>query len=386
MSCISSRATRRTATLVVASVMFLTFGCADDDSCCRVPVPMPDPESQAAYSASGPYPVGVVTLELPDRKVEVWYPGTPGSEAGLAHDTYRQTDPLTDPILKGFAENIARREGINLVYETRAFRNLPPSGAGPFPVLLFSHGFGGWRDINSSLDAGIASWGFVVASADYLERGLNAVASNSVTSSAAKDLMITTDTLALLRAQDAAPESVLNGLMDFEHIGAAGHSAGGRTALDALAQADIDVAIGYAAAGGGTNNGEPVMLIAAREDIGITTEDTEGLYAMLSSPKRVIFIEQAGHNSFSDICTPIREGASLAQLARQAGLQIDEGLLALAENGCAAENVAPEGAWAIAQHFTVAQLRATFGIDDPAVGLGAGVVDKFVVPVEYRQQ
>jgi len=107
---------------------------------------------------------------------------------------------------------------------------------------------------------------------------------------------------------------------------------------------------------------------------------------MLSSPKRVIFIEQAGHNSFSDICTPIREGASLAQLARQAGLQIDEGLLALAENGCAAENVAPEGAWAIAQHFTVAQLRATFGIDDPAVGLGAGVVDKFVVPVEYRQQ
>jgi predicted dienelactone hydrolase len=378
--------TRHSVGAFAVAVALLGAGCGGDDDCCFIRKPLPDPASQAAYVAAGPYPVGVVALQLPDRRVEVWYPGAPGSEAGLPRDTYRQTDPITDPILKSFAENIARREGINLVYETRAFRDLPPSGAGPFPLLLLSHGFGGWRNINSSLAAGIASWGFVVASADYLERGLNAVATNTVNSSPEKDVMITTDTLALLRAEDAAPESALNGLIDFERIGVAGHSAGGRTALETLAEPDIDVAVGYAAAGGAGNGGKPAMLIAARNDIGVTTEDTEALYASLSSPKRVIFIEQSGHNSFSDVCTPIREGASLAQLARQAGLQIDERLLALAENGCAPEDLAPEDAWAIAQHFTVAQLRAAFGIDEPPVGLGAGVADKFVVTVEYRQE
>jgi len=342
--------------------------------------------SQPAYAQAGPYPVGVTTLQLPDRQVEVWYPAVPGSEAGMAHDTYRQTDALTDPILKSFAEGIARREHINLVFETRSFRGLPPSDKRPFPVVVFSHGFGAWRTLNSSLIAGIASWGFVVGSADYHERGLNAVATSTVTATPAKDLAITLDTLALLRSTNAAAGGLLTGLMDFDHVAVVGHSAGGRTALDALGQPDFDVAIGYAAAGGATNTGKPVMLVAARNDIGITTEFTEGLFASLSSPKRLVIIERSGHNSFSDICTPIREGASLAQLAIAAGLQIDRRLLDLAENGCAAEDLAPEEVWSITQHFTVAELRAVFGIDDPAVGLGPGVADAFEVPVDYRAQ
>jgi predicted dienelactone hydrolase len=194
-----------------------------------------------------------------------------------------------------------------------------------------------------------------------------------------KDRQITVDTFALLEAENG-------GLMDFDHTAVVGHSAGGRTALDMLAAGGTDVAVGYAAAGGATNNGRPVMLIAARNDIGVTTSSTEELYASLSSPKRLIIIEETGHNSFSDICTPIREGASLAQLAREAGLQIDERLLALAEDGCSEADLAPEDAWSIAQHFTVAELRAVFGIDDPPVGLGPGVADKFVTAVEYRQE
>lgn len=380
---------RRFAFVSVLSAALLAIqvaGCGDDDGCCAVPgTSGPDPTSQPAYAGAGPYPVGVTTLELADRKVEVWYPAVPGSETGVAHDTYRQTDPLTDPILKGFAENIARRNGINLVYETRGFRDLPASGDGPFPVVIFSHGFGGWRNVNSSIAAGIAAWGYVVASAEYLERGLNAVAISAVTATPETDNAITLDTLALLAVVNNNPGSVIGGIMNFGHKGIIGHSAGGRTALDTLAAGDVDVAIGYAAAGGATNGGKPVMLIAARNDIGVTTTSTEALYASLSSPKRLVIIEETGHNSFSDICTPIRDGASLAQLAREAGLQIDERLLALAEDGCSEEDLAPEDAWSITQHFSVAELRATFGTDDPAVGLGPRVADEFITAVEYRQ-
>lgn len=370
-------------TVCALAAVAIAAGCGDDDDCCALPGP--DPSSQAAYAGSGPYPVGVTTLDLADRKVEVWYPGEAGSDIGLARDTYRQTDPLSDPILKGFAEGVARRNGINLVYETRSFRGLPPSGAGPFPVVVFSHGFGGWRNINSSMAAGIAAWGYVVASPDYLERGLNAVATNTAMPDAELDRQITRDALALLRAENDEPGGALNGVMTFDHVGIVGHSAGGRTALDTLAAGDADVAIGYAAAGGGANAGRPVMLIAARNDIGITTEITEDLYSSLSAPRRLVIIEQTGHNSFSDACLPIREGASLAQLAREAGLQIDERLLALAENGCGDEDIAPEDAWSITQHFTVAQLRAAFGTDTPAVGLGPGIAGQFIVPVEYRR-
>ncbi len=366
---------------VAVMLVVAAAGCGDDDSCCGT-----DLSSEAAYAGAGPYPVGVTTLDLTDRKVDVWYPGVPGSEAGLTHATYRQTDPLSDPIIKGFAEGIARRNGVNLVYETRTFRDLPPNGEGPFPLVIMSHGFGGWRSVNSSIAAGIAAWGYVVAAPDYLERGLNAVATNNAMPSPEKDYQVTVDTIALLHGANDEPGNVLNMLVGFDHIGIVGHSAGGRTALDTLAAGAADVAVGYAAAGGMTNGGMPVMLIAARNDIGITTAITEELFAALSSPKRLVIIEQTGHNSFSDVCTPIREGASLAQLAREAGLQIDERLLELAENGCTEENIDPEEAWSITQHFTVAQLRETFGTDDPAVGLGPGVADKFAVPVEYRQE
>lgn len=361
----------------------LVTGCSDDDACCEVPGD--DRSAEPAYAGPGPYPVGVTTLQLADRPVEVWYPAVPGSETGVARATYKQNDPL-EPILKSFVENIARREGINLVFQTRAFRELPASGDGPFPVVILSHGFGGWRQVNSSLAAGIASWGFVVASPEYLERGLNAVATNTVMADPVKDRAITVDTLALLRAENDQPEGLLSDVLSFEDVGIAGHSAGGRTALDILDLDEIDVAIGYAAAGGDADTSKPIMLIVARNDIAITPEFSEELFEPFSSPKRLLIVEETGHNSFSDICAPLREGASLAQLALEAGLQIDPQLLELAANGCSEQDLAPEEAWSIAQHFTVAQLRETFGIDEPPVGLGPGIAEAFEVSVEYRQE
>lgn len=373
----------RISSAALLALSGLIAGCGDDDGCCEIP--QMDRSGEAAYAGPGPYPVGVVTLQLADRAVEVWYPAEAGSQAGAPRATYRQSDPL-DPILRSFVENVARRSGVNLVFETRAFRELPASSDRPFPAVVFSHGFGGWRQVNSSITSGIASWGFVVAAAEYLERGLNAVATGTARADPAKDRGITADTLNLLRAENERGDSALYGALTFAHVGVVGHSAGGRTALDALDLPDVDVAIGYAAAGGRDNASKPVMLIAARNDIAITPAFSEALFASLSPPKRLVIIDDTGHNSFSDVCIPLREGASLPQLAMEAGLQIDPRLLELAANGCGDQDVDPEVAWSIAQHFTVAQLRAAFGIDVPAVGLGPGIDGKFAVPVSYRQE
>jgi len=364
---------------VVVGGSVVLSGCGDDDPS----LPSVSREAEAAYQGSGPYPVGSMTLELADRKVAVFYPAAPGSEVGQPRAHYRQTDPLREPLLKNFAENQARRRGIDLDFEMRAFGNLP-AASGKFPVLLFSHGFGGWRLVNSSLLAGIASWGFVIASPDHLERDLNAVSTNSAQPNLAKDGEVLLGSLDLLVQENARAEGPLHGRIDTNAVAVAGHSAGGAAALSLIDAPAIKAIIGYASVGSvSTPPSKPTMLIIADGDIAVTPESTRVIFDALRAPKRMVTITQTGHNSFTDLCDSIRSGASLTQLARDAGLAIDERLLALAENGCAAADLSPDAVWSITQHFTVAQLRHVFGIDPRPVGLGAAVAGAFVVPVLY---
>ena len=51
-----------------------------------------DTSSVPRYAAPGPYSVGVTTLDLGDRFIEVWYPGDPGSEVGVPVATYTTFD------------------------------------------------------------------------------------------------------------------------------------------------------------------------------------------------------------------------------------------------------------------------------------------------------
>ena len=63
----------------------------------------------------------------------------------------------------------------------------------------------------STLLTGIASWGYVVVSADYLERGLAAQTLGSkVTSTPAMDTTIMQSSLSAVEQASAAPTSVLH--------------------------------------------------------------------------------------------------------------------------------------------------------------------------------
>jgi dienelactone hydrolase len=375
--------TRTTWTGVLVLALVVLAGCGDDDGCCDLPSPV-DRSAEAAYVGVGPYPVGYTTLSLVDRDVAVFYPAVAGSESGVARATYRQSDPF-DAVLKNLVESLARRQGIDISFTMPAWAGLPASDDGPFPVVLFSHGFGGWRLVNASLMAGIASWGFIVAAPDHIERDLNAVTSNTASADPVHDGEVLLEVLDLLRREHEAEGALLAGRIDAARVAAAGHSAGGAAVLTLLGSPGIDAIVGIAAVGAVSDPAPvPTLMLVASGDLVVTPDFTRQIYDRLASPKRFALIGQSGHNSFTDSCDAIRGGASLTQLARDAGFPIDERLLELGENGCGEQDADPRLIWSISQHLIVAHLRHALGIDPQPVGLGSDVAAALPVGVEIE--
>jgi hypothetical protein len=332
----------------------------------------------ARFADAGPYPVGVRRLAMGDRQLEVWYPAQPGSEQGLQHAGYQAVEFLPDAIL-----NILPQELKDLVVEMPAYRNLAISDAGPFPVMTFSHGAAGFRLAYSSLLAGIASHGIVVASIDHIEWGLLAFVGIPPSSEREPDQLVLA-TLALLDAENADPQSPLARGVDVTRVATAGHSAGGRAAFALLDQPEIKTAIGYATVGNpSAANGKPILYV-----VGALDELSAGLeqsYARLPPIKRLVSVGNAGHNSFTDQCAIIHGGNNIIELVREAGLPLPDNLAELALDGCREENLAPAEFWRVVQHFTVAHLRAVFAIDPRPVDLETDVSEAFA-PVEVRYE
>lgn len=121
-----------------------------------------------------------------------------------------------------------------------------PSGDGPFPVVVFSHGLGGTRDGYSYLASRWASQGYVcvhlqhVGSDDSVWRGADdkvkamkrAMADPRNAINRPLDVTFAIDTLTRLNGE-AGP---LKGKLDLARIGLAGHSFGAYTTLASVGQ------------------------------------------------------------------------------------------------------------------------------------------------------
>ena len=382
--------TTRTRALCAATVLIAVVGCGDSGkrSATATPTatvtatvtPTPDLTDVPLFADPGPYPVGVTRLDMGDRLLEVWYPAEPGSESGMAHATYRAIEFLPDNIVAILPDELK-----NIVIEMPAYRDLPISAAGPFPIMTFSHGAGGFRLAYSSFLAGIASHGLVVASIDHLEWGLLATLGLPPTMPRqARELVLAV--IDLLAAENARAGSPLAGGVDTTRMATTGHSAGAAAAFALPDRPEIKAMIGYATSdANGDMSGKAILLVVGALDPG--ADDLEQAYEALPPTKRFVSVGNAGHNSYTDTCALIHSGTNIIAIAKMAGFPLPDNLAALALNGCLEENLPPADFWRVVQHFTVAHLRAAFGIGDPTAGLGPGVADKFGgIEVTYRSE
>lgn len=342
------------------------------------PTATPDESAVATYAGPGPYVVGVTTLNIGDRDIEVWYPAAAGSEAGREKASYASFEVLPAAIQALLPPDL------NIVVPMEAYRDLPISPTGPFPVLTFSHGAGGFRQAYSGLLTGIAAHGYVVASLDHLEWGLLkqvGLLPPGVDRSAAEVVRAALDRLA---AASADPGSVLAGGVDATRVATAGHSAGGAAAFGLPDAPEVKAMLGFATFEYGRGlAGKPILLLTGNEDAG--TPVLEETYEDLAPIKRFVAVDRAAHNSFTDQCAIIHGGNNFLERLVEAGFPIPPQLLALALDGCRPENLAPAAFWKVVQHFTVAHLRAAFGQDEPPLGLGPGIAGAFApITLRYR--
>jgi predicted dienelactone hydrolase len=276
----------------------------------------------------GAFPAGVRTLHLVDRArderslpVELWYPA---SDAHAGRDVSPATRDTYDLI-----------PGLPPTWQD-ALRDATPRD-GRFPLVFFSHGYGGHRRQSTFLCTHLASHGYLVAAVDHTGNTVLdvflAVMRMLQTEGAAVD--VTAPLRESIVARPADVRFVLDQLLDggagelgaridAERIGMAGHSFGGWTTIMATARdRRIRAALPLAPAGGssplpagpliealdfGWGREVPTLFLVADRDTLLPLAGMHELYARTpSSSKRMVILENADHMHFCDRVEEIHE-------------------------------------------------------------------------------
>jgi predicted dienelactone hydrolase len=191
------------------------------------------------YAARGPFAVGYKPLVIgagTERPLEgsLWYPAL--------NPTGRKEEVTYEIKMKGSAWTT----DLPTVVYGHALLNADIDGSkGPYPLVVWSHGFSASAAMNSNLLEHYASYGFIVLAPEHTEQLNNSdfsavpmAWSDLWTSSIDRPLDIkqTLDDAEKL----TAPGGDMAGLIDMQHVAVVGHSSGGYTAL-AMAGAQYDL-------------------------------------------------------------------------------------------------------------------------------------------------
>jgi predicted dienelactone hydrolase len=342
-----------------------------------------DAAAATAYVAKGPYAVGQTTLDLDGRKVEVWYPADDVPN-GAQQVIFEIRDLLPDNLKSVVPDDL------NPKYPTDAYRDIPASTQGAFPLVLFAHGFAAYPTEYQYLLAHLASWGMVVAAPDFNERGLLAALTGSTTTTDETAVMLATRDL--LADQSDTAGSLLSGKVDANDVATMGHSAGVSSAVGAAAE-DPTIKTFVAMSGGrapGSSDTtgttipdlpiptQPGMVVTGGKDQVAAYDRVRSFFDALDAPKRLVVVDDAGHNAFDDLCLIGRDKGGLLAIASQVGINPPEQLARLFNDGCTADYLPADQAWPAVRHFVTAQMRYELGLDPEPVGLGDGSGAVFV--------
>ncbi len=283
---------------------------------------LPDPNEL------GPYPVGVTTLTVVDHSridpatkgprtllTEIWYPASEESRE-------LPRNKLSDFLLRGAHSglNVAVRLafGADASSLDDSFSNFAVRDArvrdGKFPLIVFSHGNGGLRNQSSFWCDHMASHGYIVMSADHPGNARVTVVDGKLVlynpegwdyaeTARPQDVSFLIDRMT---AFNRGEDSRFAGRVDLDHIGVAGHSFGGFTAI-AVANEDprVDAILPMTPVLPERKNYDiPVLLLLATEDgtIGVKGNEKARLYFDESKgPHYLVEMVDGGHFSPTDM-------------------------------------------------------------------------------------
>jgi predicted dienelactone hydrolase len=377
----NERGVHRAPIVIVIVLALVATACGSSDKSSSGSTAAPttiDLAAATAYVDTGPYSVGTTTLDLDGRKVEVWYPAD-DVPAGTQQVIFEIRDLLPDN-LKSIVP-----DDLNPKYPTNAYRDIPASSKGAFPLVLFAHGFAAYPTEYQYLLTHLASWGMVVAGPDFKERGLLAALSGSTTTTDETAVMLATRDL--LATQNDNAGGLLSGKVDTGNVGTMGHSAGvssavGAAAKDPAIKTFVAMSGGRAPASATDTTGttfpdlpvptQPGMVVTGGKDQVAAYDRVQGFFDALDPPKRLVVVDDAGHNAFNDLCLIGRDKGGLLEIAKQVGIDPPEQLARLFNDGCTSDFLPSEQAWPAVRHFVTAQMRYYLGLDPEPVGLGDG--------------
>jgi predicted dienelactone hydrolase len=224
---------------VAACALIFAAGLAQAADIYSVP-----PHDAPELAKLGPHSVGWRTLVLtnPDQpdvpsmvktngamsksdrtlKVEIWYPTkAPAADASRARYV----------ALLGRGKEPAKQTEFS--YPGIAYRDATPLGGETYPLVLVSHGFGGWGTFMTYLTENLASKGYVVAAIDHADApftdGLGfALSFGSTLVHRARDQQFVLEKIAALAKNEG---DALGRIIDLRAVGVIGYSMGGYGAL-----------------------------------------------------------------------------------------------------------------------------------------------------------
>lgn len=337
----------------------LGLGCGSNNVA-EAPAPVADTGTacDALYSDKGPYVAAVTTVEINGVVTEVWYPADKGTEAGKKRDVYDMRNWLPT------AERSKIPDADTPLHTTDAYRDLPMSKAGKYPVVLFSHGLGGYRLQSSFLMTHLASWGFVVASPDHVERGLALVLEGDLSKIEDKGAEQLRAALSYLEK-----EPRFSSALDLAHVAAVGHSMGGAAVSTVIDDGKVSAGVWLASGGFGEGPvGKAHLLVWGTADRVAKPSAIEQAFEKQPAGTRGIVLQQAGHMAFTDLCVIGKDRGGVLQIAIDHGMKVEDLVKTLASDGCGkqpggADYLAPEAGWPVINHYVTAHLRTAFGID-----------------------
>jgi dienelactone hydrolase len=323
-------------------------------------------------AGSGPFAAGTVRYVVAGDPVVVWYPAPKSSVTGRQPYTYHLRSWLPEVIRKLVPASLP--DGVT----ENAYEGVP-AAAGSFPVVLFSHGYGGYPEQSTSLTAHLATWGMVVVAPDQLDRDLTAVIGGGGSVATPDDVPEQLAALGYVEALGHTRGSLLAGHVKDAEVASLGHSAGGGTAVQ-VAAADPAVR-GWVALAGvpATPPSTPVpsLMVSGSRDMTVPTSTVRTFYGSLGGPKALVVVDGYGHNVFDDVCTVNHAHGGVVPAVKELHLPVPPGLLRLATDGCSPPDRYPPTAWPLIDQVVTAQLRFDFGQTRTVVGLGPTLTTAF---------